>query len=126
VDPKLFEKAHCPHRAYLDEAKGHRLLVGACRAVHRTHVVVGDGGERVPFDALVYCAGSSYPSDIKCEAPSVDYRRRQFEGELERLQATPPAFVIAGCGSVGVEQAFELKDKFPDAPVHVYQRNPTR
>ena len=123
LNPDKFDQAHALHRDYLDGEKGHRLVIGACRAVHRTHVVVGDGGERIPFDALVYCAGSSYPSEIKAEAPSAAYRKRQFERELASYNAAPHTFVVVGAGSVGVEQAFELRDHYPDSPVRIFQRN---
>ena len=125
LNPDKFELAYAKHTDYLDESKGHRLIVGACTAIHRTHIVVGDGGERVPFDALVYCCGSTYPSDIKAEAPSVAYRKRQFQRERDHYNSQPPSFIVVGAGSVGVEQAFELRDHFPNSPVKIFQRNAT-
>ena len=102
---ELFARTHALHSSYV---KNGDVIVASCSAVRRDHVLVGAGGGRaVPFDALILCPGSHYPSDIKSGGTGLSHRRVSLAAERARILAAERIVVVGG-GVVGVELAADL------------------
>ena len=68
-----------------------RIVQGAVVGVNTTnkYIEVGPSKEVVPYDHLILAMGSNYPSAIKTNNASMDYRERQMKVQ----GAQPPIFV---------------------------------
>jgi NADH dehydrogenase FAD-containing subunit len=81
----------------------------------KTNEVVLENGGTVPYDYAVIATGSYYRTlpILKSATPiTLEDRERQFEDELTKISEAQSILVIGG-GTVGVELAGEIADKFP-------------
>jgi NADH dehydrogenase FAD-containing subunit len=106
-------------KRYADFLRGD-FVRGAVIDIDETEVVLDDG-RTVPYDCAVIATGSSYRTFHIPKPPmpmSIEDRQRQFQDEFNRLAAARSVLVIGG-GTVGVELAGELADKFPGKSIRL-------
>jgi len=83
--------------------------------------VVLESGHIVPYDYAVIASGSYYRTlpILKPSAPmTLADRERQFEDEFTKLTEARSILIIGG-GTVGVELAGEIADKFPEKNIRL-------
>lgn len=102
VEPKHWESIRVLHRQYLRHA---RIIVGVVTSVSAGEVCAGR--QKIPFDYLAICSGSSYNSPIKEQQVVLPMRARHLTQAHERLEKAKKVLIIGG-GLVGVELAAEI------------------
>jgi len=86
-----------------------------------TKELVLESGRIVPYDYAVIATGSYYRTlpILKPSAPmTLEDRERQFDDELIKVTEAQSILIIGG-GTVGVEMAGEIADKFPEKNIRL-------
>lgn len=107
------------------ERTGVNFLSGEVAAADGEHVRLTDGRE-LPFDILVVDTGSISARYGPLSAPGV-VPAKPFSGLIRGLRPKLEAarsFLVAGGGAAGLECAFALRRRRPDAPITVVDRGP--
>jgi NADH dehydrogenase FAD-containing subunit len=111
VEPKFAQRSIVKHTEYLKKAK---LVQSSAQSVSDSAVVAASG-DRIPYDFLVVCTGSTYTGPAtKAE------RIKEFEADYEKVKAADSILIIGG-GPVGVELAGEIVVDFPTKKVTLIQ-----
>ncbi|CAM6016516.1 unnamed protein product [Sphagnum balticum] len=111
VEPKFAERAIVKHTEYLKKAK---LVQSSAQSVSDSEVVAVSG-DRIPYDFLVVCTGSTYTGPATKEE-----RIKEFEADYKKVKAADSILIIGG-GPVGVELAAEIVVDFPTKKVTLIQ-----
>ncbi|MCF3932579.1 FAD-dependent oxidoreductase [Acuticoccus sp. M5D2P5] len=99
------------------------LVVGEAREADGERLVLTDG-RSLSFDTLIVNSGGETRRAGPLAAPSV-IPGRPLEGVVERLGPhlqTAASFAVIGAGAAGVEVAFALRARRPDAAVTLIER----
>jgi NADH dehydrogenase FAD-containing subunit len=106
-------------KRYLDFVRGD-FIQGTVVDISTKEVAL-DSGRTVPYDYAVIATGSYYRTlpILKPAMPmTLENRERQFEDELTKLTEAQSILIIGG-GTVGVELAGEIADKFPEKNIRL-------
>jgi NADH dehydrogenase FAD-containing subunit len=100
-----------------------RLEVGRAERIDPAGLRVLLADREVPYDVLVYAAGSTARTAAGTDEPDVATAESATVAR-ERVRALPPgaAVVVRGAGHTGVELAAELRGRRPDLAVHLLAR----
>ncbi|WP_282944038.1 FAD-dependent oxidoreductase [Cellulomonas endometrii] len=104
-----------------------RLEVGRAERIDPAGRRVLLADREVPYDVLVYAAGSTARTDAGTDAGTDEPDVATAESATvarERVRALPPgaAVLVRGAGHTGVELAAELRGRRPDLAVHLLAR----
>lgn len=106
-------------KRYVDFVRGN-YTQGTVVDINMKEVVL-DNGRTVPYDYAVIATGSYYRTlpILKPSMPmTLEDRERQFEDEFTKLTEAQSILIIGG-GTVGVELAGEIADKFPEKNIRL-------
>ncbi|CAM6041243.1 unnamed protein product [Sphagnum compactum] len=107
VEPTFAERSCIKHSEYLKKAK---LVQSSAQSVSDSAVVTVSG-DKIPYDFLVVCTGSTYTGPAtKAE------RIKEYQADNKKLEAADSVLIIGG-GPVGVELAGEIVVDFPTKKV---------
>jgi NADH dehydrogenase FAD-containing subunit len=107
VEPTFAERSCIKHSEYLKKAK---LVQSSAQSVSDSAVVTVSG-DKIPYDFLVVCTGSTYTGPAtKAE------RIKEYQADNKKLEAADSVLIIGG-GPVGVELAGEIVVDFPTIKV---------
>ncbi len=113
VEPDHWNKIRVLHKAYLPHT---RVILGVVSRVNKRYVQVGN--ERISFDYLAICSGSSYNSPIKEQNVILPMRARHLVEAHKSLEKAESVLIIGG-GLVGVELAAEIITHYPNKRVSI-------
>jgi apoptosis-inducing factor 2 len=108
IDPKHIKKIQVLHEHYLHKAN----VIRECAMEITKKEVVLNNKQRVPFDYIVLCTGSSYNLPIKEKEVVTATRAKHLREQHERL-CKAEHVVLVGGGMVGVELAAEIGEHYP-------------
>ena len=113
VEPNHWNKIKVLHSSYLPHT---RVIFGVFSRVNKYQVQVGK--EKIPFDYLVVCSGSSYNSPIKEQHIVLPMRAQHLVDAHKSLEKAESVLIIGG-GLVGVELAAEIITHYPKKSVRI-------
>lgn len=129
VEPEHAHSIQIRHSEYLP---GCKCIRGVVSSVSDTHVIVENWWKPVPYDILVIATGSTYNQPFKEANAVIATRASVLSGCAKQLELSESVLVIGG-GTVGVELAAEIIEKFPDKRLsmahsrkHILSRVPDR
>jgi len=127
VEPGHAKIIQRPHLHYLQKAN---FIHDQVTAVGSSSVTTSR--EHVPYDYLVLCTGASYstiPGDHKGESLVVSARANPLNAVFPAVTRARNVLIV-GAGTVGVELAAEIKERFPSKEVilvgPILARSPAR
>ena len=103
VEPEHIKRIQILHTHYLKKA---RIINGCVEEINKKHIILTDN-EKIPFDYLVICSGSSYNVPFK-EKDIIKVTRAEHLRDCYNNLCEAKEVLIIGGGLVGVELAAEI------------------
>jgi len=127
VEPEHAEKIQSLHKNYLKKSK---IVVGKVIDIRDRKVITYK--DKIPFDYLIICSGSSYNAPFKEKNIVIGTRGKNLIESYKRVKDADHILIIGG-GLVGVEIASEIMEKYPEKQMTIVhsqesliQRNPIK
>ncbi|HLD98439.1 MAG TPA: FAD-dependent oxidoreductase [Candidatus Nanoarchaeia archaeon] len=117
VKPYHLSKIQVLHSHYLKKAK---VLVECVKEINSNYVKTEKN--RLVFDYLIICLGSSYNTPFKEKEVVVTTRGAHLRNYSKQLQKAEKIVIIGG-GIVGVELAAEIKEFYKDKKITIIHKN---
>lgn len=114
VEPEHIKKIQILHTHYLKRAK---VIVGCVKTINNNYIVL-DNKEKIQFDYLAICSGSSYNVPFK-EKNIIKVTRAKNLRECYDTLCKAKRVLIIGGGLVGIELAAEIQTHYVDKEITI-------
>jgi len=111
VNPNYIHKIQFLYKNFLKNTK---IIIGSPKKISRKFIKIKN--QKINFDFLVICTGSSYSSPIKRINVIKANRATNLKNHYEKFKKNKKILIIGG-GLVGIELAAEIITKFQDKEI---------